>query len=185
MNYSKRLIATMLSLVFLTSGCAITPHIQSEEYKQVELLAQPFDWAEFLADERKIPSVEKMDGWLFKVHDAKELDPELLTIEGEEKFCFDEDGYRNALKHWTHGRLGWEVARQMEKGWIAERELKHYAIRIAKLDGLQMKKVLALWTMAEDRNQKLERKIMIDGVLHKITVVGLVAGALLFAIIAL
>jgi membrane protein involved in colicin uptake len=48
-----------------------------------------------------------------------------------------------------------------------------------------MKKVLALWTMAEDRNQKLERKIMIDGVLHKITVVGLVAGALLFAIIAL
>ncbi len=185
MNLSKKLIAIMLSLVFLTSGCAITPHIQSDEYKQVAQLAQPFDWAQFLADERKIPNVKKMDGWLFKVHKAEALDPRLLDVEGEELICYTSEAYRDVLKHLYHGRLGWEIAEQMQIGWEKERELKHYAIRIARLDGVQMKKVLALWTMAEDRNQKLERKIIIDGVLHKLTVVGLVAGMLLFAIVAL
>ncbi|NOQ49091.1 MAG: hypothetical protein GQ553_00280 [Nitrosomonadaceae bacterium] len=184
-NWSKRFIAITICSVFLTSGCALTPHIQSEEYKQVELLAQPFDWAEFLADERKIPSVEKMDGWQYMIHKAKELDPQILDIEGEELICHTSENYREVVKQLYHGRLGWDIAAQMQKGWEQERELKHYAIKISKLDGLQMKKVLALWTMAEDRNQKLERKIMIDGVLHKITVIGLVAGAILFAIIAL
>jgi hypothetical protein len=172
-------------LVLLSSGCAITPHIQSEEFKQVEQLAQPFDWAAFLADEGKIPDVETMDGWQHMIHHAKELDPHIFNIEGEEWICHTTENYREVTKQLYHGRLGWEIAKQMQKGWEQERELKHYAIKIATLDGVQMKKVLALWTAAEDRNQKLERKIMIDGILHKLTVVGIVAGVIMFALVAL
>ena len=184
-NLSKKFIAIMTCLALLGSGCAITPHIESEEYKQVEQLAQPFDWAAFLADERKIPDVEKMDGWQHMIYNAKELDPRIFDIEGEEWICHTPENYKEVLKQLYHGRLGWDIAEQMQKGWEQERELKHYAIKIATLDGVQMKKVLALWTMAEDRNQKLERKIMIDGILHRLTVVGIVAGVIMFALVAL
>ena len=184
MSKLKRFIAIMTCLAFL-SGCATVPFNQGEQYKQVEQLSKGFDWDSLLSDERKIPEVSKMDGWQFLVHDAEALEPVKITKNGVVYIAYTEENHRELLKQLIHGRLGWSIAADMQKGWEKEREEKHYIVRIAKLDNIQTQSVLKLWASAEDRNQALERKIMIDGVMHKITIFGIVAGLLLFAIVAL
>jgi len=169
----------------LISGCAFTPHVQSDEYKQVELIFEPFDWVAFLEDERTIPHVEKIDSWQYMIHHAKPLDPFILIHEGREVICYEVENHKEVLKQLYHGRLMANVALQMEKGWRAEREEKHHIIRMSQLNEVQVKSLLKLWTAAEDRNQKLERKIMIDGVLHKLTILGIIAGVIMFALVAL
>ncbi len=67
MNRLKRFIAITTCLAFL-SGCASIPFNQGEQYKQVEQLAKGFDWDSLISNERKIPSVSKMDAWQFRVH---------------------------------------------------------------------------------------------------------------------
>jgi hypothetical protein len=174
----------MTCLAFV-SGCATVPFNQGEQYKQVEQLAKGFDWDSLISNERKIPSVSKMDAWQFRVHKAKALGPVEITKNGITYIAYTEENHRELLKQLIHGRLGWSIATDMQKGWEKEREEKHYIVRIAKLDNIQAQSVLKLWASAEDRNQALERKIMIDGVMHKITIFGIIAGLLLFAIVAL
>ncbi len=184
MNRLKKFIVITTCLAFL-SGCATVPFNQGQQYKQVEELAKGFDWDSLLTDERKIPEVSKMDGWQYLVHKAKALEPVKITQHGIVYIAYTEENHRELLKQLIHGRLGWSIAADMQKGWEKEREEKHYIVRIAKLDNIQAKSVLKLWAAAEDRNQKLERKIMIDGVLHKLSIVGIIAGMLLFAVVAL
>jgi len=185
MNRLKKFIAITTCLIFL-SGCATVPFSDTDRFKQVAELAQPFDYASLLADERKIPEVSKMDGWQYLVHDAKALEPFKVTKNGVTYVAYTEENHREVLKQLLHGRLGWSIAADMQKAWEKEREEKHYIIKIAMLDGYQSQQILKLWASAEDRNAKLERKIMIDGVLHKLTVFGmLVGGLLLFSLVAL
>lgn len=184
MNKLKRFIVITTCLAFL-SGCATVPFNQGQQYKQVEELSKGFDWDSLLTDERKIPEVSKMDGWQHLVHKAKALEPVKITQHGIVYIAYTEENHRELLKQLIHGRLGWSIAADMQKGWEKEREEKHYIVRIAKLDNIQAKSVLKLWAASEDRNQKLERKIMIDGVLHKLSIVGIIAGMLLFAVVAL
>ena len=186
MNRLKKFIAIMIVLVFTSSCATIPPFIESSQYKQVLELTQSFDWNSLLEDERKIPEVTKMDGWQFLVHDAKKLEPIKLVAEGKTYIAYTEKNHRELLKQLLHGRLGWSIAMDMQKAWEKEREEKHYIIKMAKLEGIQMQQVLKLWAGAEDRNKALERRIMIDGVLHKLTVFGMLAGGiLLFTLIAL
>ena len=184
MSKLRKFIVITTCLAFL-SGCATVPFNQGQQYKQVEELSKGFDWDSLLTDERKIPEVSKMDGWQYLVHDAKALEPVKITESGIVYIAYTEENHRELLKQLIHGRLGWSIAADMQKGWEKEREQKHYIVRIAKLDNIQAKSVLKLWAAAEDRNQKLERKIMIDGVLHKLSIIGMVAGMLLFAVVAL
>lgn len=171
-NRLKKFAAITISLVFLAS-CAAPKFTPPPQFNDT-----PVDWDK-IATFRTIPSVEKMDEWMKKVHDAKPLEPRIIEYEGETYIAYTIDNHRELLKQLIHGRLGWAIAEDMRKQLESNQEVLKQVVTLAKLVELKSQMYRSLWVDSENKYLQLEYQVKIDNIVHKVTF-----GAFIVAILA-